>query len=594
MVGINTTGSANAAANLANTNQKPFEHWKPDASADAGKAAMLAKDYKMAPLWKPELSAAGSKAALLAHRDGGKLDLWMPQASAEGNSAATIALSQKSTSPQLDYGYTDDGRKRALMAATGAISRSKSQKETPAPVINPAYPDSKNSAHNALNAATVANKPSVRRAPQDSNAIDSDAMRAARVQNIGSNMDRQMFTERPPVEIELEEKRNQAALRASAVSMAKQMYASQEQKRKEDEALAHYTSVGTSAATAVHGRTSSSATAPPDMRQQALQYIHLQEAAQKLAQERLAKLDPDGVALYKAHYGYQHEAPRNRMSLRGRPRRRADSESTAPQTNPDDSSDDEMTSRRIRNQMSGLNTSVAEVDAKKRANDRAALLAAAERKVQAQMNSMDEKVFQETGQVSPALMEQWEAKARARATADSVDRQKNYGKVNIGGGRYMEQHELDAIAQARLQPTLNEIGETAERKRAADEERRLEEEENRRQFQSEKERLKEVKAEEKRLKGASHILSGASCIASILTYIMQLRKRQRLKPRRTRPKLQKKLARPKRRQQRKRTSAGQGRPRRKLQTRRPSLLPLTKKLSPNPPLPKLKLVPSAR
>ncbi|KAL1304765.1 hypothetical protein AAFC00_003702 [Neodothiora populina] len=499
VVGINTAGSANAAANLANNNQKPFEHWKPDPSADAGKAAMLAKDYKMAPLWKPELSAAGSKAALLAHRDGGKLDLWMPQPSAEGNSAANIALHQKSTSPQLDYGYTEEGRRRALVAATGAVNRSKSMKETPAPVAHPAYPDSANSRANALSAATFANKPSVKKTQPNTPAVDANALRAARTQNYQSNADRQMYTERPPVEIEVEEKRQQAALRASAISMAKQMYESKEKKRKEDEAAAAAGMVGLSAATSVQARQASSSSAPPDLKQQAMQYIHLQEAAQKLAQERLAKLDPDGVARYKAHYGYEYESPRNRLSLRGRQRRRADSETTATNKD-DDSSDDEFTSRRIRHQMSGLNNSVAEVDAKKRANDRAALLAAAERKVQAQMHNMDEKVFQETGKVSPAMMEEWEAKARARATADSESRQKNFGKINIGGGRYMDQSELNAIAQGRLQPTLNEISETAEKKRAADEERRLDEEEQRRVVQTEKERQRETKAEQKRLR----------------------------------------------------------------------------------------------
>lgn len=462
---------------------------------------MLAKDYKMAPAWKPEMSSAGSKAALLAHRDGGKLDLWMPTASAAGNSAASLAMQQKSTSPQLDYGYTEDGRKRALVAATGALSRSQSKSATPPPARHPAYPDSKNSAYNALNAATVANRPPVKKSNPDSNNINSDAMRAARVQNYGPNVDRQMFSERPPVAIEKEEKQHQAALRASAISMAKNMYNISEKKRREGEAAELAAVMPNSAANAVHGRSSSTASAPPDVRQQALQYIHLQEAAQKLAQERLAKMDPDGAARYREHYGYAQEAPRNRLSLRGRPRRRADSETTAPIQKDEDSSDDEFTARRIRNQQSGLNDSVAQVDAKKRATDRAALLAAAERKVQAQMHNMDEKVFQETGKVTPAMMEGWEAKARARATADSEVRQKNFGKVNIGGGRYMDQSELEAIAQSRLQPTLNQISDTAEKKRAADEERRLDEEEKRRVTMSEKEREKEVKAEQKRLKG---------------------------------------------------------------------------------------------
>ena len=137
-MGINAN-SAGSAATLADANKKPFEHWKPDASAGASAAAMKAKDYTMAPLWKPELSAAGSKAALLAHRDGGKLNLWMPSPTAEGHSAATQAMANKGLSPQIDYGYTADGRNKALLAATGALGRSRSQTT---PVVRAAQPPS--------------------------------------------------------------------------------------------------------------------------------------------------------------------------------------------------------------------------------------------------------------------------------------------------------------------------------------------------------------------------------------------------------------------------------------------------------------------
>ncbi|KAH0005830.1 hypothetical protein KCU78_g12654, partial [Aureobasidium melanogenum] len=499
VVGIDTTSSAHSAANLANSSHKQFEHWKPDPSKNAGIAAMAAKDYKMAPLWKPELSAAGSKAALLAHKDGPKLNLWQPEASAEGNSAAGLAMSKGNLGPKLDYGYTEDGRKKALMAATGALGKSQSTR-TP-PVEHPRYPDSANSAYNALNAATTANRPSSKLpAPQDSNNVDSDAMRAARVQNMGRNVPREMFGSAPLVDTEVEEKRKQAALRASAISMAKQMYDQSEKRRRDQEAAEVQERLGTSAATASHNRAPSSAsTTQPDLRQQAVQYIHLQEAAQKLANERLAKMDPDGAARYRAHYGYEPQSPRSRLSLRNRPGRNRAESNPKPVQNEDDSSDDEFRSRRIRNQMSSLNNSVAQQD-EKRNQDRAALLAAAEKRVQAQMHNMDEQVYQQTGQVTPAMMEEWEAKARARATAQSEDRQRNFGKVNIGGGKFMDQSELDAIAQSRLKPTLDEIHDNAEKKRAKDEEIRLDQEERRRAQMSEKEREKEVRAETKRLK----------------------------------------------------------------------------------------------
>jgi hypothetical protein len=134
VVGIDTKSSASAAALLANKNTKSPEWWKPEHSSAAGKAALLANGYKMAPLWQPEASAAGSKAALLAHRDGGKLNFWHPEATAEGHSAATIAM-RKKPGPEVDYGYTDQGRKNAFTAATDAVSASRRRRaqSVPAP-----------------------------------------------------------------------------------------------------------------------------------------------------------------------------------------------------------------------------------------------------------------------------------------------------------------------------------------------------------------------------------------------------------------------------------------------------------------------------
>lgn len=489
VVGINTASSANAAANLANDGHKNFEHWKPEASTSAGKAAMLAKDYKMAPLWQPEMSAAGSKAALLAHKDGGKRDWWQPEATAEGNSAASQAM-KKNLSPQLDYGYTPDGRNRALMAATGALGRSRAGSTPNAPT--PAYPDAANSAANALSAATMAHRPSVKATNKDSNRLDSPAMEAARVQHLGPNVSRDMFGERPPVQLEVDEKNHNAALHASAVSMAKQMM--DLQKRKDD---APQTDMSGTAARAMHGRTGSTGT--PDIKQQAMQYIHLQEAAQKLAAERLAKLDPNAEEKYRSYYGYDMATPRNRLSMRGRTRRRAGSEGQKPADS--ESDDDDLRSRRVRAQMKQLNKQVAAVDASKRTSDRAALLAAAEKKVHAQMAGMDEKVFAETGKVSPAMMEEWEAKARAKAAADSEARQVNYGKTNVGGGRYMDMSEIEAIAAARLKPTLDQINDTAEKRRAMDEEIRLNQEQRKRDEARNKMREKETKQLEKQTRG---------------------------------------------------------------------------------------------
>ncbi|KAL8954061.1 MAG: hypothetical protein Q9222_000118 [Ikaeria aurantiellina] len=459
---------AGAAASLANANHKEFEHWKPGASAPANKAAMMAKDYKPAPLWHPEDSAAGSKAAHVAAKDGGHVDIWLPESTSAGNSAAGQAMRAKGLSPQVFRGSTADDNKKALMAATGAMSGSRRRADSTPTAPPPSYPDSANSAANALKAATSVSKPQSRSSQTKSPSPVSSSIDAARIHNAAvTNLSREMYTANPPVAPEVEERKRQEGLRAAALSMAKQMYNVQ-QKAIDDAANdrkgdSHY------AATSVHNREPSVASS--DDQRPVPQYVNLQEAAQKLAAERLAKLH-DEHAAYRNYYGATQPAQK-RLSIRGRPRRRASSDGSTPGA-------DEERSKAIRNQMSLFKDELAQVDAKKRQKDRDALMAAAQRNVRASMTGMDEQVFNETGKVSPAMKEDWEVKARARAKADSDARMVNHGRVNIGGGKYLDQSEVDAIAAGRVQPTLDEITEKAEKQRARDEELRRQQEEQER------------------------------------------------------------------------------------------------------------------
>lgn len=307
-------------------------------------------------------------------------------------------------------------------------------------------------------------------------------MEAARIQH--AKVSRDMYTEHPPVALEVEEKNHQNALRASAISMAKQMYDSQEKRRHSDAA-------GRSAAAAAANE-SKHRIDEGDIKEQAKRYLYVQEAAQKLAAERLAKLDANENDGFRSYYGYESSTKSRlrRFSRRGRA-----------SSNPEPvDSDDEFQSRRIRSQMSQLNRNLAQVDAKKE-QDRRALLAVAERKVQAQMLGMDEKIFNETGKMSPAMIEEWDAKARAKAVENSETRMANHGKVNIGGGRFVDQSDVDAVAAARIQPTLDEIAEKVEKQKAREEEERLDREEEKRQAQIERERAAEIKTEEKRFRG---------------------------------------------------------------------------------------------
>ena len=427
-------------------------------------------------MWKPELSAAGSKAALLAAKDGGNVSIWKPESTDAGHSAAGQAMRMKGLSPKLDYGHTEDGGRRALMAATGAMSGSRKRSGS-MPTRSDSYPDAGNSAANALKAATSANRPS--KAQPTPLAPNQSSLNAGRIHNQAiTNLSREMYTSHPPVAPEIEERNRQTKLRAAAVSMAKQMYDVQQKRIEEAEVLRH--SDSHYAANSVIDRPQSSASsgdvAPP-------QYANLQEAAKKLAAERLAKLH-DEHAAYRNYYGTQKPQHR-KLSMRGR--RRASSDGQMGES-------DEERSRQIRNQMSLFSDQLAQVDGKKRQKDRDSLMAAAQRNVRASMTAQDERVFNETGKVSPAMTAEWEVKAKAKAKADSEARLVNHGMVNIGGGKYLDQSEVDAIAAAKVQPTLDEITETAEKHRARDEELR--------QQQLERERIAAEKAADDRERAA--------------------------------------------------------------------------------------------
>lgn len=470
--------AAGAAASLGWANQKSFEHWKPDPSASASAAAMQAHDYKMAPLWQPEASSHGAKAALLAHRDGGKVEIWKPEAkSAWGHSAATQAMAshrQGGLSPQLDYGHTDLGRKGSLLAATGAMASSRRRAQS-IPTVKPqpdTYPDESNATANALRAATSASRSSRKSEMPEAGAVPY------------TNMSRDMYTAAPPVQPEVDEKNRQDTLRASAVAMAQSMYQYQQ---KQIDATTH----AQSGAAAAHRRNSSldSADEPQPMR-----FNNLQEAAQKLAQERLAKLHDEHAQNreYRDYYSSNNSAPQSRMSLRGRNRNRASSLGTF--------DEDKEQSNKIRAQMSQFSSNLSQVDAKKRQQDRENLIAAAQRNVTKSLHGMDEKVFADTGKIAPSLLNEWEVKAHAAAQANSDTRMENHGKVHIGGGKFIDQSEIDQVAARNVQPLLDEINEKAEAERERQAALKAEQETQQRKAAEKKVREKEQKEIEKKLR----------------------------------------------------------------------------------------------
>lgn len=463
--------SAGAAAVLANAHRKPFEHWKPDPSSSASAAAMLAKDYKMAEMWHPEQNTHGSRAAVLAAKGGANVKVWKPGSTAYGHSAAVqAALAADNLSPQLDYGYTAEGHQRSLKASTLAMSGSR-RRSGSSPALPVTHADSVDAGHKAFSAANLAHSASVRKL--DAALVYEDlppSVSASRIQNVKGNIPREMFSSHPPLSKDVEEKKRQEALHSAAVSMAKQMYNIQAK-------IASDAATGGSAGSEYD----------PGM----MPVTNLEEAAKKLAAERLAKLY-DEHAAYREYYGTN--APTHRSSLRGRARRRTSSMSQL-------ADEDDARASRIRAEMSLFNKNIEQVDTKKRQKDREALLAAAQKNVRASMHGLDEKVFAQTGRVPSSMMEEWEAKAHAAAEAESKARMVNYGKVNIGGGKYVDQDEVNAVASRNVQPLLDDINEKAELHRARQEEARVDREMARRRAEDDKAREKEWKIEFKKIRG---------------------------------------------------------------------------------------------
>lgn len=509
--GLPSNGSAaGAAASLGWANQKAFEHWKPDPSSAASAAAVLAKDYKMDPLWQPQQSSNGAKAAILAHRDGGKVDIWKPEQSSWGNSAANIAmqtqkkgtLSQPEESawgnsaaniafqtqkkgtliPQPTSGRKDLGRSGSLLAATGAMAGSRQRAESTPIVSTETYPDQANAVANALSAATFAHKPST-----------STKFSPAGTNTAVTNLPREMYTSSPLVGPEVEERERASMLRASAVAMAQKMYSIQQ--KKIDEAAA---GLGVQSAASAYRRESVSSPGPESS---PMRFNNLQEAAQKAAEERLSKLHDDHAQAreYREYYGDSKtkSSVSKRLSMnisapRGRTRARASSAGAA--------DDDKERSQKIREKMSLFSSNLSKVDAKKRQQDREALIAIAQQNVAKSLHGMDEQVFQKTGKVNPSLLNEWDLKAKAAAQAKSDSRMQNFGKVNIGGGKFVSQSDVDLVAARNVQPALDDINEKAALEHAKQIEIKADQEAAKRTEESKKQREKEEKDVEKKLK----------------------------------------------------------------------------------------------
>lgn len=402
-----------------------------------------------------------------------------------GNSAANLAFEGANSALHHPPQNTQNAqsmelsRQQSLRAANGAVAGSR-----PRSISTPqkyGYPDEANASANALNAATAANRHS-----------------RAKFDEAGSvpytNMAREMFTSHPPVKIEVEEKQHADSLHASAVAMAKQMYVQQQKAMDQAKNTDASTAAARSSSFSRHrdglSPVSSNEGLPTG-------FPNLQEAAYRLAQERLAKLHEEHQKDrgYQDYYGSPQRNPGRLGSVRQKlTRRRSSSEG--------DLVDDRQRSQQIRQEMSMFNTTLSKVDEEKRTRARQALLAAAQRNVKAQMEGMDQKMYEATGRVPPSRLNEWEVKAHSAALLRvGAATNENEGKIDLGAGQFMTQEEINVIAAKRVQPILDDINRKAEAERERQLAAKLDEEHRKEGAEIEKSREKEIQGIHKTLKG---------------------------------------------------------------------------------------------
>ncbi|KAJ4420773.1 Eisosome assembly protein [Neurospora sp. IMI 360204] len=465
---------------------------------------------------QPQSNAAGSQAAISALRAAQRQQKQIFQQKQQqppqpqqpkptldtsnwGNSAANLAFKghKSPTSFTPTVAETQGSaltRQASLRAARDAVAgrrpRSRSQ---PQPVTdNTAYPDKENAASNALSAATKSMRPPSIRSTDEAGAVPY------------TTMSRQMFTSRPPVKPEVDEKNRQDVLHASALAMAKRMYTQQQkmidQSKQVQGRRSSFERHGTGDPTANNDEVER----PPVV------YNSLQDAAYRLAQERLAKLHDEHQKNREMQEYYTGVSPSSNQgnnnaggafgSIRNKlTRRRSSSDGDIIVAN------DRQRSQHIRKQMSLFNTKIAEVDEQKRARDREALLQAAQRNVKAQLQGMDEKLYAEKGVMIPHTSKSdWEVKAhaaaQARFVASNSKRSMDAGQVNIGGGKMVDRAKVEDIAAKRVQPLLDEINDHAEKERERRAAVKMEEERKREEVEKNKMREKEVAMLHKQLK----------------------------------------------------------------------------------------------
>lgn len=319
----------------------------------------------------------------------------------------------------------------------------------------------------ALNGASVAHQAAMNKPPEieDAGAIPI------------TTMTRNMFTSHPPVKPEVDEQTTNERIHQSAVEMAKKMYQQQQLNRIESSQDDDEGDAGNTSAN---------------------RFVNLQDAAYRQAQERLAKLQDEHEKNRRYQEYYTPEKPlRRRFTIMDKLRRRSASESDV---------EDRSRSDLVQQQMSLFTSRLDQVDEEKRERDREALLIAARRNVKASLQGMDEQHYFETGKVNPTILGDWQVRAQQAAQLRHDTRGEDSGRVDIGGGMFMDADEIDAIAARRVRPVLDDIHEKAEAERERLASIKLEEEARKAEAERERDRERELKDIQKRARGKPELI----------------------------------------------------------------------------------------
>ncbi|KAI9772238.1 MAG: hypothetical protein M1840_000987 [Geoglossum simile] len=361
----NGPSSAGAAASLASSLRKPIPGWKADPSPSAFAAAVHAKDLKSMESPQPEPSTQGLEAALVAHAR----NLVKPSPLGNPTSLPSTPLNQ-GLSPRPNSGHTVTGNEASLQTVIGVMGAKRLRSGSSPTTTKNTWPDLVGSAA-ALNTATTAHSHSVSR----SGTLPHSAMGGNSRQGVGST------------HILLKQETadgKRADVRAAAVSMTRKPSAVQQGSTNDTEGLEDSWRSLTAYRLSTcfpSGALDRSGEHVPVLSNK------LQEAANKFAQDRLASLQGEHEA-YRNYSGLSHtQLP---PPIQDVTRRRAfslrksiaqDGEQSRPET--------------------PFPSDFTQADAEKQEKGRKALIATAQKNVQASMHKMDEKILSNRKAIPP-------------------------------------------------------------------------------------------------------------------------------------------------------------------------------------------------